>query len=95
MQGRIRADGMSKKNSINSILVGILTGALLLGPGCQTDSARGRDNAAIRSAQLANGQYDNAGQSKQNPQRVRLDDFESLEALPEEVWSSRLQPSWR
>ena len=77
MQGRIRANRASRKKSINSILVGILSGALLFGPGCQ--APRSPDAAAVRSSQQVNNLDDTVGQSQPNGRIVRQDDFEPLE----------------
>ncbi|MBA7523925.1 hypothetical protein ES705_16062 [subsurface metagenome] len=81
MQGCIRADGASRKNSINLISVVVLTGVLFFGAGCQKDSARISDDAAIRYAGPGNGGHDKVGQSKQNGRMVRLASFESLESM--------------
>ncbi|MCK4851227.1 MAG: phosphatase PAP2 family protein, partial [Phycisphaerae bacterium] len=78
MQGCIRADGASTKNSINLIRVAVLMGALLFGAGCQKDSARISDGVAIRHAQLSNGGYDDVGRTGG---MVRLASLESLESM--------------
>lgn len=81
MQGCIRANRASRKHSINYILVGMLTGVLLFGPGCQTDSARRGEDSAVRSAQLSNDGYDNTGKSTQNGRKVPVENFDSLENM--------------
>ena len=81
MQGRMRADGADKRVSIDLIWVAVLVGGLLFGAGCQKDSARISDDAAIRYAQLGNGGHDKVGPSQRSGQMVRLAGLESLESM--------------
>ena len=81
MQAHIWADRSSRKNSINSILIGMLTGALLFGPGCQTDTAKMRAQTSIRSAQLSNGENNAIVWSRKKDLMVPLGDFESSRSM--------------
>ena len=52
MQGCIRADGADRKGSIDLILAAVLVaGVLFFGAGCQKNSSRISDGAAIRHAE--------------------------------------------